>query len=44
MVGGPLFHQRPELAARAGADATAFDASAAVVMARDLVTMRTAAK
>jgi methanogenic corrinoid protein MtbC1 len=44
MVGGPLFQQRPELAALAGADASAADAQTAVMIARDLVTMRVAAE
>ncbi len=44
MVGGPLFQQRPELAALAGADASADDAPGAVMVARDLVTMRVAAE
>ena len=44
MVGGPLFQQRPELAALAGADASAGDAPAAVMIARNLVTMRVAAE
>ena len=44
MVGGPLFQQRPELAALAGADASAGDASTAIMIARDLVTMRAAAE
>ena len=44
MAGGPVFQQRPELAALAGADASAADAPAAVQIARDLVSMRVAAE
>lgn len=44
IVGGPLFQQRPELAALAGADASAEDAPAAIMIARDLMTMRVAAE
>lgn len=44
MVGGPLFQQRPELAALAGADASAADAPTAIRIARDLVAMRMAAE
>jgi len=44
MVGGPLFQQRPELVALAGADASAGDASTAIMTARNLVTMRVAAE
>lgn len=44
MVGGPLFQQRPELVALTGADASAVDASTAVMIARSLVSMRVAAE
>jgi len=44
MAGGPLFQQRPELAGRAGADAVATDATGAVRLATDLLTMRAAAE
>jgi methanogenic corrinoid protein MtbC1 len=44
MVGGPLFHDRPEMVARVGADASAADASSAIAIATDLVTMRVAAE
>lgn len=44
MVGGPLFQQRPELIALSGADASAADAPAAVMIARDLARLRVAAE
>ena len=40
MVGGQIFSEHPELAARAGADATAVDAAAALVTAEALVERR----
>ena len=40
MVGGPIFSAEPELAARAGADATAVDAAAALIVAEQLVDRR----
>lgn len=43
MVGGPLFLEHPELAARVGADTTAPDAVGAVRQARGLLSMRAAA-
>jgi MerR family transcriptional regulator, light-induced transcriptional regulator len=44
LVGGPLLQQRPDLAALAGADASAVDAPTAILIARDLATMRVAAE
>ncbi|HTP70649.1 MAG TPA: cobalamin-dependent protein, partial [Burkholderiaceae bacterium] len=40
LVGGPLMIQRPELAARLGADATALDARQAMLAAERLVATR----
>jgi MerR family transcriptional regulator, light-induced transcriptional regulator len=37
MVGGPVFIERPELARRVGADASAVNASAAVILAQKLL-------
>ena len=42
MVGGPLFRERPELLARAGADAMAADPDTALRLAHGLLTVRAA--
>jgi MerR family transcriptional regulator, light-induced transcriptional regulator len=44
LVGGPLFQRRPDLVARAGADATAADAPGAVQQASALLAIRAAAE
>jgi len=41
MVGGPLFQQRPDLVARAGADAMAMDAPGAVRLAGEMAARQT---